>query len=95
MLYETLTTYNNSINSATKLTPFELFSGRTHILSRDIKLNSEHDFYQKLNEFQNLLYRKKKSQLEEIMNARIDSMNKDRTVILPVETNNKVFRKEN
>jgi len=51
VLFETQTTYNNAIHSATKYTTFELFSGRTHVFNKTIDYNTEHDYLQRLNEF--------------------------------------------
>lgn len=52
ILTETFITYNNAIHSATKLTPYELFLGRTHVFQQTIKFDDEHDYLQKFNEFQ-------------------------------------------
>lgn len=56
ILTETLITYNNEIHSTTKLTPFELFTGKTHLFNRTIEYKDEHDYLIKLNEFRNKLY---------------------------------------
>lgn len=56
LLTEALITYNNSIHSATKLTPFELFFGRTFKFNKTITYNNEHEYLPRLNEFQNTLY---------------------------------------
>lgn len=95
ILCETLITYNNAIHSATKFTPFELFSGRTHVFNKEVTFDSEHDYLQKLNEFQNTLYPRVKDQLRQKMEARVDKLNKDRTQPITVVAEDTVFRKEN
>lgn len=55
---ETLITYNNSIHSSTKLTPYELFFGKTHTFNNSIEFNKEHEYLQKLNEYQHIIYPK-------------------------------------
>lgn len=94
ILFETLTTYNNALHSANKYTPFELFSGRTHVFNKEINYNTEHYYLQKLNEFQNTLHPKIKAQLEEKMNFRIEKLNEHRGVLKSVSADDVVFRKE-
>jgi len=55
ILTETLITYN-SIHSATKHTPHELFTGRTQTFTKEIKYNNEHHYLQQLNAFREKLY---------------------------------------
>lgn len=64
ILSETLITYNNNaVHSATKLTPFELFSGRTHIFNKNITFDNYYDYLTKLNTFRKDLYPKIKKHL--------------------------------
>jgi len=52
ILSEAFITYNNAIHSATKLTPQELFTGRTQDFLNNVTFNNEHDYLQKINAFQ-------------------------------------------
>lgn len=56
LLFEVIMTYNNSIHTATKLTPFELFYGRTLLFEKDLNYNTNHEYLQQLKEFQSKLY---------------------------------------
>ena len=53
LLFEVIMTYNNSIHTATKLTPFELFYGRTPSFEKDLNYNTKHEYLQQLKEFIN------------------------------------------
>lgn len=94
ILSESLITYNNAIHSATKLTPFELFHGRTYKFDRDATFENEHDYLKKLNEFQEILYPSIKEKLETEVNNRIDRLNQNRQEPTNFEENETVFRKE-
>lgn len=44
IMAETFITYNNAIHSTTKLTPHEVFTGRTHIFEQTFKAVSQQDY---------------------------------------------------
>lgn len=94
ILNETLTTYNNAIHTATKLTPFELLYGRTSKFNNSIEYVSEHDYLNKLNQYKNELYPSIKARLEEISNKNIDKLNSNREDPVELTENEVVFRKE-
>lgn len=94
ILSEILITYNNSIHSATKLTPYELFYGRTHVFNRNIKYTSQHEYLEKLKIFQNELYALIKNKLETETQSRIDKLNLNRENPDTLEKDEEVYRKE-
>lgn len=61
VLAEVFITYNNAIHSATKLTPYEIFTGHTHTFQQTIQFSDEHDDLQKLNDYQKTWYNRIKS----------------------------------
>jgi len=75
ILSETLITYNNVVPSATKLPPFELFSGRTHIFNKNITFDNYHDYLTKLNTFRKDLYPKIKEQVDQAKITKIQKLN--------------------
>jgi len=95
IFFETLTTYNNSIHSTTKYTPFEIFHGKPHLLTQGINPNNEHDYLQKLNEFRNTIYPDIKENMENKMKDTIAKSNEDRNPPIALEVGKTVFRKEN
>lgn len=95
ILTETLITYNNSIHSATKHTPYELFSGRTHIFNQNIEFNNEHDYLEKLNTFREKLYPTIKNKLTNDAKERTERLNKNRVEPNTLEPNDTILRKEN
>lgn len=92
---EALITYNNSIHSATKLTPYELFFGRTHIFNRTVQFNDEPEYLQKLNEYQQKIYPEIREKLEISTRNRIENLNKNRKIPKLLHPNDTVYRKEN
>jgi len=78
VLDEAFITYNNAIHSATKLTPQELFTGRTHNFLNSVSFNNEHEYLQKINAFQAELYPKIKERVQQEKNKRIEAANVDR-----------------
>lgn len=95
LLTETLITYNNAIHSATKLTPYELFTGKTHSFNKNIEFSNEHDYLDKLHTFQEKLYPTVKEKLETIVKTRTEKLNESRTDPTTTEPNDIVLRKEN
>lgn len=95
VLAEAFITYNNAIHSATKLTPYELFAGRTHSFQQTVQFSDEHDYLQKLNEFQKNIYPKVRDFVQRNKEQNIEKLNKDRKEPIQVETQDIVFRKEN
>lgn len=91
---ETIPTDNNAIHSATNLTPFELFSGQTKIFDRTITYNNNHDYLQKLNEYQQTLYPQIKIMLTNTAQKRKAKANTDKDEPRTVEVNDTIFRKE-
>lgn len=94
IISETLITYNNAIHSTTKYTPYELLFGRTYKFDKDITFNNEHDYLQKLNEFQATLYPSIKENVEKITSSRIDKLNKTREEPTSRDENETIFRRE-
>lgn len=92
---EAFITYNNSIHSATKLTPYELFFGRTHIFNRTVQFNDEPEYLQKLNEYQQKIYAEIREKLEISTRNRIENLNKNRKIPKLLHPNDTVYRKEN
>lgn len=95
ILTETLITYNNAIHSATKLTPFELFTGKTHVFNRTVQYSDQHDYLQKLNEFKTKLYTQVQTEMTAKAIERNQKQNETRTDPLPLTAEDIVFRKEN
>lgn len=83
---EALITYNNAIHSATKHTPFELFSGHTHIFNQTIKFNSE---------FREKLYPLATKKLSNGVVKRTLKLNETRTDPIDTQSDTLVVRKEN
>jgi len=95
ILTETFITYNNALHSATKLTRYELFSGRTHVFQQTIKFDDERDYLKKLNEFQKTIYPKVCEPIQNNKVHNIGKLNQERKEAIQVETEDVVFRKEN
>lgn len=95
VLDEAFITYNNAIHSATKLTPQELFTGRTHNFLNSVSFNNEHEYLQKINAFQAELYPKIKERVQQEKNKRIEAANVDRQSPVTVQPGDIIFRKEN
>jgi len=95
VLDEAFITYNNAIHSATKLTPQELFTGRTHNFLNTVSFNNEHEYLQKINAFQAELYPKIKERVQQEKNKRIEAANVDRQNPVTVQPGDIIFRKEN
>lgn len=87
ILSEILITYNNAVHSATKLTPLELFSGRTHLFNKNITFDNYHDYLTKLNTFRKDLYPKIKKQADQGKITKIQKLNEDRHEPLPATAN--------
>ena len=94
ILHETLITYNNAIHSQTKLTPFELFYGRTYKF-KNISYNNVHHYLEKLNEFQEHLYSSVKEQVGKRVTKNIGKLNQNRENPKSVKEGTVIFRKEN
>lgn len=94
ILSEAIITYNNAIHSTTKITPYELFHGRTYKFDKDITFNNEHDYLKKLNQFQQTLYPYIKEKLENEVSNRINDINLNRQEPQSFEANENIFRKE-
>lgn len=77
LLTETLITYNNAIYSATNLTPYELFTGRTHSFNKNTEYITVHDYLEKLHTFQSKLYPIVKEKLETIVKTRTEKLNEN------------------
>jgi len=95
ILTETFITYNNSIHSATKHTPHELFTGRTHTFNKEIKLNNEHDYLQQLNAFREKLYAQVQKDTIEQKTSRTQNLNLNRAQPVETKPDDIIFRKEN
>jgi len=95
VLDEAFITYNNAIHSATKLTPQELFTGRTHNFLNSVSFNNDHEYLQKINAFQAELYQKIKEGVQQEKNKRIEAANVDRQSPVTVQPGDIIFRKEN
>lgn len=94
ILSEVIITYNNAIHSSTKLTPFELFYGRTYEFDRQIAFNNEHEYLSKINKFQTQLYESIRSKLEINTDKRIEKLNTGRQDPLDYEVDDYIYRKE-
>ena len=90
-----MTTYNNSIHSATQLTPYELFTGRTHTFLKDVTFNNEQDFLRELNNFRENLYTDIHKKTKEIVQERTLKLNQDREEPTTLQTDDITYRKEN
>lgn len=95
ILYESFITYNNSIHSSTKLSPYELFFGKPHSFLEHQNFKNEHDYLEKLNEFQEKLYPTIKEHILKSKTKLIDKLNKSRHEPEIREENEEIFRKEN
>jgi len=95
ILAETFITYNNAIHSNTKLTPHEVFTGRTHIFEQSYKANSQQDYLRELDDFRSKLYTEVKEELERRKICKIKKLNENRTQPIAVQEGDTVFRKEN
>lgn len=91
---EALITYNNSIHSATKLTPYELFFGRTHVFNETVQFNDEHEYLQKLNEYQQKIYPEIKTKMQTSTENRIERLNKNRKHPKVLRPNDVVYQKK-
>lgn len=94
ILNETLITYNNSIHSSTKFTPFEIFYGRTYKFNKQRHENF-HEYLDKLNEFQDKFFPMIKSQLEQKATKNIEKLNKDRSDPAEIQERTNIYFKEN
>lgn len=94
ILFEVIMTYNNSIHTATKLTPFELFYGRTPAFEKDLKYNTQHEYLQQLKDFQNNLHELIKEKLTHDTDKRIERLNQNREEPEILMENDNIYRKE-
>lgn len=94
ILKETLITYNNSIHSSTKLTPYELFFGKTYKFEQTVQFNNEHEYLDKLREFQDTLYPLIKQKVDQLKEIRTTKLNKNRTEPHTKNIGEIIFRKE-
>lgn len=94
ILNETVITYNNAIHSATKITPYELFYGRTYKFDKEVQYNNEHEYLKKLNEFQEKLYPSIKKQVEKLVSKNINKLNISREDPKECKENSIILRKE-
>lgn len=94
ILFEVITTYNNSIHTATKLTPFELFYGRTPTFEKDLDYNTQHEYLQRLKEFQIKLHKSIKEKLAHDTDKRIKRLNQNREEPETLLENDSIYRKE-
>lgn len=94
ILDETFMTYNNTIHSSTKLTPYELFFGRPYDFKDKTELRNEHEFLDKLNEYRDKLYPVVKEKVLDAKKKLISKLNKDREDPEPWDTNEEIYRKE-
>jgi len=95
ILNEAIITYNNSIHSSTKYTPFELFYGRTSKFKEKVAFNNEHEYLVELNKYKQEFYPKIRETLEKIMNKNIDKLNLEREDPKDFEENQVIYKKEN
>ena len=95
ILTETLITYNNAIHSTIKLTPHEVFTGKTFKFLKESEFNNEHEYLQKLNEFQAQLYPLIKNRIQNLIDKNISKLNKNREEPPEFNENDQVYRKEN
>lgn len=94
ILSETFITYNNSIHSTTKYTPFELFTGRTHEFNTNITFTNEHDYITKLNEYKEKIFPLIKNRVNVILNRKLEKLNSNREKPKFIGKNMIVLRKE-
>lgn len=94
ILSEVIMTYNNSIHSATKLTPFELFYGRTPTFEKNLSYNTEHEYLQQLKDFQIELHGLIRDKLTLDTEKRIERLNQDRDEPEDLIENQTIYRKE-
>lgn len=94
ILDETFMTYNNTIHSSTKFTPYELFFGRPYNFSREIKYNNKHEFLNKLNEFKEKLYPSVREKVLKAKIKNINNLNKTRENPENREVDEEIYRKE-
>lgn len=94
ILSETLLTYNNAIHSSIKLTPFEVFYGRTHKFEKQ-EFNNVHDYLSKLNEFQRELFPSIKAYVETMTRRNIEKLNESRNDPTEYNVDTDIYRKEN
>lgn len=94
LLSETFMTYNNTIHSSTKITPYELFFGKTHDFVDNQNFDNEHDYLTKLNTFQEKLYPSVKDRLMKSKGKVIAKLNESRQEPEIREENEEIYRKE-
>lgn len=94
ILSETVLTYNNAIHSSTKLTPFEVFYGRTYKFDKQ-EFNNAHEYLSKLNEFRKELYPSIKAYVETMNRRNIDRLNENRNAPQAYNVGTDIYRKEN
>lgn len=94
ILFEVMLTYNKSIHSATKFTPFEIFYGRTPSFEKNLHHNTEHEYLQKLNEFRNHLHKTIQEKLTNDAHERIEKLNQNREEPEALKENETIYRKE-
>jgi hypothetical protein len=94
ILSETIITYNNSIHSVTKLTPYEAFYGRSYQFSKENHSNV-HEYLEKLHEFQLKFYPEIKARLQEKVEQNIEKLNKNREDPASFNEGTIIYKKEN
>lgn len=94
ILNETLITYNNAVHSATNLTPYELFYGRTYKF-KNLNYRNVHEYLDRLHEFQNKLFPEVRNYVEQHVTKNIDKLNKKRETPFTVKEGSIAYRKEN
>lgn len=95
ILSESFMTYNGSIHSSTKLTPYEVFFGKPHNFVENQEFRNVHEYLAKLNEFQEKLYPNIKEQMLKSKMKLIEKLNKSRNEPEIKDDNEEIFRKEN
>jgi hypothetical protein len=95
ILNEVILTYNNAIHSATELTPFEVFYGRTYKFTNTVQHRTVHEYLEKLNEFQNELFPQIKSMLDNKVYKTLNKLNEKRDNPEQFDVNTTIFQKEN